>query len=175
MINDEKPIVNKVAGSTTLMTLDLEEFLPRVSRVPFDIKPFLFKELILKEQEFRQALKNVQWVDYQDKAVYIFCSSDAIVPFWAYLLIAAYLQPHTSLYCFGNERQLIAKLIIDNIQSADLEVYRNKKLLIKGCSDNGIGEGVYVEAARLLLPYVSSLMYGEACSNVPIVKSGKIS
>ncbi len=175
MINEEKPIVNKVASSTVLATLDLEDFLPKVQRVAFDIKPFLFKELILKEQEFRQALKDIQWTDYQNKAIYIYCSSDAIVPYWAYLLIAAYLHPFSTLYCFGNERQLISKLISDNLQSTDLEAFRGKKLLIKGCSDNGIGEEVYVEAARILLPYTGSLMYGEACSNVPIVKSGKIS
>ena len=173
--NNDKPIVNKVAASTVLITLDLEDFLIKIPRAPFDIKAFLYKDYVLKEQEFRESLRNVAWNEYQGKAVYIFCSSDAIVPFWAYLLIAAYLHPHTQYYCFGKESQLISKLITDSMHQSNPEQYRGKKVLIKGCSDNGISEYVYVEAARLLLPYVSSLMYGEACSNVPVVKSGKIS
>lgn len=172
---DDKPIINKVAASSVLVTLDLEDYLPKVERVGFDIKPFLYQELILKEKDFREQLKKVQWADFKDKAVYIYCSSEAIVPFWAYLLIASYLHSYTTQYIFGTESDLIASLVKENLQKIDLESFKGKKVIIKGCSDNGIGEDVYVEAARKLLPVVSSLMYGEACSNVPIVKSGKMS
>lgn len=175
MQTDDKPIINKVAASTVLITIDLEDYLPKIPRVGIDIKPFLFKELILKEKEFREHLKQIQWSDYQGKAVFVYCSADATIPFWAYLLIAAYLSPYTSQFTFGNEPALISKMVVDNLQKIDIELYKNKKVLIKGCSDNGIGEEVYVEAARILLPVVASLMYGEACSNVPIVKLGKVS
>lgn len=175
MLSDDKPIVNKVAASSLLLTVDLEDYLPPIPRVPFDIKPYLFQELILREKDFRENLKQIQWSDYQGKAVYIFCSVDATIPYWAYLLIAAYLRPVTPYFTFGTERDLISKLVIDNLQKIDIEQFKDKKVLLKGCSDNGIGEEVYVEAARIMLPYVSSLMYGEACSNVPIVKLGKVS
>jgi hypothetical protein len=174
MANDNDIIQNKVTGSS-LALIDLETFYPEIEIAGFDIKPYLFREMILKEKDFREALKNTDWKKFENKAVYIHCSIDTVIPFWAYMLVARYLTPVTNTYIFGSYEQLTEKLIIENIQKTDFSIYKGKKMLIKGCSNSEkiIPASIYVEISRILLPLADSLMYGEACSNVPIFKLGK--
>ncbi len=166
------PIINKVASSD-LITLDLEVFYPSGETVVFDLKNFLFKGLVLKEKDFREALKIFDWSQYRNKNVAICCSADAIVPMWAFMLVAVNLNGVARYYRFGTESELIADLLFQALKKIDPEEYRDKKLLVKGCGDKEVAASVYVEVARILLPVVSSLMYGEACSNVPLWKNRK--
>ena len=136
----------------------------------FDLKPFLFQEMMLREKDFRDALKLIDWKQYDGKAVAITCTADAIIPIWAYMLVATYLTDVAVYYCFGNEKELTEKLFFRSLQKINAEDYRDKKVLVKGCSDKEVSESVYVEVSRILLPVVKSLMYGEACSNVPLMK-----
>lgn len=163
------PIINKVASSD-LITLDLEEFYPSGETVVFDLKDFLFKGLVLKEKDFREALKIFNWEQYRNKNVAITCSVDAIVPIWAFMLVAVNLDGIANYYRFGTEIELLTDIFFQNLNKMNVEDYRNKKLLVKGCSDKEVPASVYVEVGRLLLPIVKSLMYGEACSNVPLMK-----
>lgn len=174
-MSDIQPIVNKVAQSQTLRLLDLESFYPSVEIVGFDIQPYLFGGMILKEKEFRESLKEVDWEEFRSKAVFIHCSADTIIPVWAFMLVTAYLKDIAAYTMLGTFEQLVERLIINNLQEVDYEDFRGKKVLVKGCSDKPVPYSVYVEVARILLPMVNSLMYGEACSNVPVYKMGKIS
>jgi hypothetical protein len=174
-VQDEQPIVNRVAQSQTLRLVDLEEFFPTEPIVGFDLQPYLFHGLILKEKEFREALRSLDWSVYDGKAVFIHCSADTIIPLWGYMLVASYLKDRAAFTMLGTREQLIERLMVNNLQQIDIEQFRGKKVLIKGCGDKPVPAGLYVEVARLLLPVVSSLMYGEACSNVPVFKSGKMS
>ena len=162
-------IINKVASSD-LITLDLEEFYPSGETVVFDLKDFLFKGLVLKEKDFREELKIFNWGQYRNKNVAITCSVDAIVPIWAFMLVAVNLDGIANYYRFGSEMELLTDIFFQNLNKLNVENYRNKKLLVKGCSDKEVPASVYVEVGRLLLPVVKSLMYGEACSNVPLMK-----
>jgi len=162
-------IINKVAQSG-ILTLNLETFLPKEDIVAFDIKPYLFKELLLKEKDFRAAMKLHDWAQYEGKAVAVFCSSDAIVPAWAYMLIGSSLSKFTSNYLFGSIAELKSVLFLNNIKELDLKKYENQRVVIKGCGDVEIPTLAYVEATRLLRPIAKSIMYGEPCSTVPVYK-----
>ncbi len=163
-------IVNKVAESG-IVTLDLANYLPVYEDVvTFDIKPFLFREMILKEKDFRDAMKTHDWEQYKDKNVAIYCSADAIVPVWAYMLIAAYLQPFAAGMYFGSAEELYKKLVTDAINTIDITEYTDKRVVLKGCGDKAVPEIAYVAATEKLRPVVKSLMYGEPCSTVPIYK-----
>ena len=170
---DEQPIVNRVAQSQTLRLVDLEEFFPKEEIIGFDLQPHLFHGLILKEKEFRGALKSHNWDLYNGKAVFIHCSADTIIPVWAYMLVASYLKDKSTFVMLGTQEQVIERMMCDNLKSLDIESFKGKKVLVKGCSDKPVPHSIYVEVARLLLPVVNSLMYGEACSNVPVFKSAK--
>ena len=163
------PIINKVASSD-LITFDLEEYYPTDAIAVFDLKNFLFKELVLKEKDFREALKNLDWKKFENKAVAITCSSDAIVPMWSFMLVAVYLTGVASYFRFGTEEELVSDLFFQSLKKINAEDYRDKKVLVKGCSDKEVPASVYVEVSRIFLPVVKSLMYGEACSNVPLMK-----
>lgn len=162
-------IVNKVAESG-LVSLDLEQWYPKQQIVPFDIKDYLFMGLIVKEKEFREALKKVDWSTYQEKAVAITCSTDAIIPVWAYMLLSSYLQPVCSDLYMGTEQELLKHLFLKNIDAADLTQYTDQRVIVKGCGDTPIGEFAYTEITKRLLPIVKTLMYGEPCSTVPVYK-----
>ncbi len=165
----EEIFVNKVAESG-LITLDLEIFYPKGEIKTFDLKGYLFMELILKEKDFRAALQTTDWSQYQDAYVAITCSADAIIPMWAYMLIASYLQPVAKEIVFGNEQKLIDQLFLKNLASFDAASYEDKRVVVKGCGDVSIPETAYVEITNLLRPYVKSIMYGEPCSTIPIYK-----
>jgi hypothetical protein len=165
----EETIINKVSESA-LTTLDLEQFYPKEEIALFDIKDFLFMGLILKEKDFREALKNLNWDIYNNKPVAVTCSADAVIPMWAYMLIATYLQPITKEIIFGTREEFIKQLLLKNIAQLQIEDYKDKRVVIKGCGDLPIGEAAYLEATIRLRPVVKSIMYGEPCSTVPIYK-----
>jgi len=162
-------IINKVASSG-IITIDLEEYYPKEEIVAFDIKPYLFRELILKEKDFREALQKTDWIKYENKIVAVICSVDAIIPAWAYMLIATYLQPMAKNIIIGDEKEVIKQNILRRINEIQEEEYNGKRLIIKGCGDVFIDSAAYMEITKKLLPVAKSIMYGEACSNVPVYK-----
>lgn len=166
----EDVIVNKVAESG-LITLDLEEFYPKEPIAVFDLKDHLFMGLILKEKDYREALKNLDWSVYQNKNVALTCSADAVIPVWAYMLTASYLQPVAREVVFGNEDFLHRTLFLKNLSAINAADYSDKRVVIKGCGDKAISETAYVEITKLLRPFAKSIMYGEPCSTVPIYKA----
>lgn len=162
-------IINKVAQSG-IITLDLETYYPTSEIIGLDIKPWLFMEMILKEKEFRQRLKEMDWTVYQGKAVAIYCSNDAIIPRWAYMLLTVYLVPIVSRLYVGTPEAFTMQLLNEAISTLDFPSYAGKKIVIKGCGDREVGAAAYAEITRLLLPYAQSIMYGEPCSTVPVYK-----
>jgi hypothetical protein len=162
-------IVNKVAESG-IITIDLEDYYPKEEIVVFDLKNYLLMGLILKEKDFREALKNINWLQYENKNVAITCTTDAIIPMWAYMLVASYLKPVTNEVAYGNEKDIISNIFAKKIASINGEDFADKRVVIKGCGDIQIPEVAYVEITNKLRPYAKSIMYGEACSTVPIYK-----
>jgi len=162
-------IVNRVDASS-LITLNLEDFYPKEVRKVFDIKDYLFRGLIIKEKEFREALKNNNWQEYGNAHVAVYCSTDATIPVWAYMLIATYLQPVSASIVLGNQEKLVETILLKNISAIDPIIYKDKRVVIKGCGDVYIPESAYLEITALLLPHVKSIMYGEPCSTVPVYK-----
>lgn len=162
-------IENKVANSG-LITIDLETLRHAGKRVLFDIKDWLFREMILKEKDLRDFVKNHDWSQYQSQNIAFYCSTDAIVPTWAYMLLASAVQPYANKYVFGNLEQLEIALYNDAIAQLNPADYADKRIILKGCSQNELPIAAYVAMSNKLLPVVKSLMYGEACSNVPIYK-----
>ena len=169
LCNMSDVIVNKVAQSG-LITLNLEDYLPG-EVVSFDLKDYLFMGLILKEKDFREALKNLDWTPYQDKNVAITCTADAIIPLWAYMLVTTYLQPVAKNIYVGTAEEMHKQLFLKNIASIDVSQYQDKRIVVKGCGDIPIGAFAYAELTRQLLPQVKSIMYGEPCSTVPVYKA----
>ena len=137
----------------------------------FDLKSWLFEELILKEKDFREQLKNHDWSEYHDKLVAIFCTADAIVPTWAFMLVAAKLEPFAKKIVFGDLKKLEEELFHERIFKMNPENYRDQRVVIKGCSKVEVPASAYVEITFLLRPVVKSIMYGEPCSTVPVYKS----
>lgn len=168
----EDAIINKVSQSG-LITLDLEEFKPAISEVVgVDLADFLFQRLILKEKEFREQVKNTNWQMYAGKNVAIFCSEDAIVPLWSYMLITTALRPFAHRIEAMRPEELLCLLWNENVEKGikNLQL-ENQRVIVKGCGDEQIPEAVYVTATNLLVPKVKSLMYGEPCSTVPVFKN----
>lgn len=164
-----EPFVNKVSESG-LITLDLEKFYPREETALFDLKDYLFMGMILKEKDFRESLKNADWSKYQDKHVALYCSADAIIPVWAWMLAASYLQPVAKEIVMGDEKELHKQLYLKNIDSIDAGEFADKRVVIKGCGETPIADYVYMEITKKLRPVVKSIMYGEPCSTVPVYK-----
>ena len=162
-------IINKVAQSQ-LTTLDLEEYYPKEEIVVFDLKPFLFMGLILKEKDFRASLQNIDWSIYQNKIVAVTCSADAVIPVWAYMLVATYLEPVAKNIIMGDEKKAIEISLLQKIQAINVDEYTDKRIVVKGCGDLPIGEFAYMEITKRLRPVVKSIMYGEPCSTVPVYK-----
>jgi len=165
----QENIVNKVAQSG-LVTLDPAVFYPEGERVVYDIKDNLYMGLILREKDFREFVKAHDWRQYQDKYVGITCSADAIVPAWAYMLLANRLAPYAKEVVFGDADVLETVLFIKNIAKLDIEQYRDQRIVLKGCGDVPVPVSAYVELTKKLTPSVKSLMFGEPCSTVPIYK-----
>ncbi len=165
-------IVNRVANSS-LISLDLEEYYPQGERVLYDLKDNLFQGLILREKDFREFVKNHDWSAYQDKNVALTCSADAIVPTWAYMLLALKLEPYAAHVAFGTLEDLENILFQKALDQINPEAYQDKKVVVKGCSNLPVPAFAYVELTRKLRPYVATLMYGEPCSTVPLYKKPK--
>ena len=162
-------IINKVSESS-LLTVDLADFFKDQVFEEFDIKPFLFKELILKEADFRLALKEVNWKDFEHKNMAVFCSTDAIIPIWAFMLITSYLSPFANTIYFGNLDKLKEFYLLQEINNMDIKNYENKRIVIKGCGSVKIPDSAYIAITSKLISVCKSIFYGEPCSTVPIFK-----
>lgn len=165
----QENFINKVAQSG-LVTLDPAAFYPQGERVIYDIKDNLFHGLMLREKDFREFIKEHDWTQYQDKNVGITCSADAIVPAWAYMLLANKMAPYAVEIVFGDADVLETVLFEKNMSKMDVEQYRGQRIVIKGCGDTPVPVSAYVELTKKLTPVVKSLMFGEPCSTVPIYK-----
>jgi hypothetical protein len=165
----QETIVNKVAESG-IITLNLEDYYPKGEIVVFDLKEHLFMGLILKEKDFRAALQATDWQQYYGKNVAVTCTADAIIPVWAYMLVASYLQPVAKEIFFGDKDALIAGILQKNINAVDASIFADKRVVLKGCGDIKIPDSAYLAMTAKLRPYVKSIMYGEPCSTVPVFK-----
>src|SRR4030095_16584875 len=164
--------VNKVAESG-LITIDLADYLQKEYYRIFDLKDHLFMGLILKEKDFREALKNLDLEPYRDKWVAITCTVDAIIPMWANMLVVSHLQPVAKEVVFGTEKELINHIITAKIGEMDAKPYQDQRIVVKGCGDQPIPESAFVAITNKLMPFAKSIMYGEPCSTVPIYKKPK--
>lgn len=164
-----EPIENKIANSG-LITLNLEDYFHKGERVLLDIKDWLFRELILKEKDFREHVKTHNWEQYTGNNIAFTCTTDAIIPTWAYMLLAVNIEPFAHRYVFGDLTTLETILYQDALAKIDYASFSDTRVIIKGCSDLPVPVSAYVEITHKLSPYVKSIMYGEACSNVPIWK-----
>ncbi|WP_415329037.1 DUF2480 family protein [Chryseobacterium sp. MMS23-Vi53] len=169
-MSEEFEIRNKVAESG-LINFDLTDLVPKGARKGIDLKDFLFMEMILKEKDFREKVAAINVEKYRDAYVYIYNSADAIVPLWSYFLITAKLTGVTKKIVFGNREDLEVILMHNAMQTYDFDEMIGKRVLVKGCSDKEIPENAYIELVEKLQPIVKSLMFGEACSMVPILKN----
>jgi len=164
-----EPIVNRVDESG-LITFNLEDYFPKEEIIVFDLKPFLFQELILREKDYRKQLSEQDWSIYKDKAVCVLCSADAIIPVWAYMLATTYLQPVAKNIFLGNAENYIQTEMNTALNKIDFTTFTDQRIVVKGCGDKPVPEGVYLHITSLLLPHVKSIMYGEPCSTVPLYK-----
>jgi hypothetical protein len=168
----EEAIVNRVAKSG-IISIDLEEYFPKEEIVEFDIKDWLFHGLILKEQDFRTRLEEHDWSAYQDKHVLLICSTEAIIPVWAYMLLSMKLKPFAKSVTQGDRKTFLQQYYHDLIQNLNPEEYKDMRLVIKGCSDKDVPSSAYSEITTRLLPVAKTIMYGEPCSTVPVYKAAK--
>ncbi len=165
----EETFVNKVADSG-IVTLNLEDYYPKEPVVVFDMKDYLFMGLILKEKDFREALKQLDLAPYENKNVALTCSADAVIPMWAYMLAASALQPVASEIVFGTEAETIKSILSKNISKLPTEEFTDKRVVVKGCGELPVTESAYIEITKQLRPVAKSIMYGEPCSTVPVFK-----
>ncbi len=171
---ETKEIINRVESSG-LVTIDLADYFPQEEILIFDLKDFLFQGLILREKDFRDALAQFDWKIYSGKLVSLNCSADAIIPSWAYMLVATYLEPYAKAILSGDIEQAENMLLVQAIQSLDVNLFKDQRIVIKGCGEKKIPDSAFVEITRRLKPLVKSIMYGEPCSTVPIFKQSKSS
>lgn len=164
-----KEIINRVAKSP-LITIDLEELYPSGNRVTLDIAPWLLEGIILKEQDFRKYVSEHNWSQYEGHFVAMHCSTDAIIPAWAYMLISAQLAPFSSKTIVGTLSTLETLLFSEIVQKIDISLYKDKPVIVKGCSSKPIPETAFIQLVQKLQPVAKSIMYGEACSAVPLYK-----
>ncbi|HLP63233.1 DUF2480 family protein [Flavobacterium sp.] len=165
-------IINRVANST-LEVFDLEDYYPNGIRTQIDISQWLFEGFLLKEKDFREALKNHDWAQYQNHFVAVHCSTDAIIPAWASILVTTHVAPFAQKVILGTVSDLESALYQEILLKLDYSTYHDKPVIIKGCSKKPVPESAYVLAAQYLQPQAKSIMYGEACSAVPLFKKSK--
>ncbi|TAK35842.1 MAG: DUF2480 family protein [Saprospiraceae bacterium] len=168
----DTPLVNRVAASG-LITINLEDFYPPEALAVFDMKDYLFMELILKEKDFREALNEHDWPQYEGKNLAVFCSTDAIIPVWAFMLVAACAAPFATDIYQGTPDEFYKTAFQKRLAALDASQYADQRIVIKGCSSKPVPPSAYVELTRKLQPYARSIMYGEPCSTVPIFKRPK--
>lgn len=169
----EEEIINRVAKSP-LQIFDLEEYFPEGKRIGIDISQWLWEGFILKEKEFRDNLKNHDWNQYQDTYVYLFCSTDAIIPAWAFSLVTMNLTQIAKKVIIGTEEKINEVLYQEILSEIDYAPYQDKPVLIKGCANKPVPENALVLACQYLQPVAKSIMFGEACSTVPLYKKARI-
>lgn len=162
-------IINRVANSK-LVVFDLEDFYPEGKRIVFDIKDWLYEGFVLREKDFRESVKNYDWSQHQDQYVALTCSTDAIVPAWAFMLITLQLQPYTKKTVLGNLEALETEIYQEIIANLDTEIYKDKPVIIKGCSKKPVPDSALIMVSNKLKPVVKSILFGEACSSVPLFK-----
>lgn len=167
----EKEIINRVAQSQ-LKTIDLEDYYPVGERVYLDIKDWLYEGFVLREKDFRASIAEHDWKQYQDKFIAVDCSTDAIIPGWAYMLISTKLHPYAKRVVQGNLETLETSLYQSIIEDLDVSAYEDRPVIIKGCSNKPVPQNAYLFITSKLLPVAKSVMYGEACSSVPLYKKG---
>jgi hypothetical protein len=165
-------IINRVANSS-LMTIDLEDYYPEGKRILFDIKDWLFEGLVLREKDFRQAVKEHDWAQYQNVYIALTCSTDAIVPPWAFMLLSSNLEAYAKKIVKGDLEQLESSIFQEIIPSINLDVFKDKPVIIKGCSNKPVPTNAYLMLINRLQKVAKSVMYGEACSSVPLYKRSK--
>ena len=165
----EEEIINRVANSP-LVTVDLEDYYPQGQRILFDIKDWLLEGLVLREKDFREQISVYDWSQYQNSYVALTCSSEAIIPGWAFMLIALQLQPFAKKTIIGDLEDLETSIYQDIINDLDISGFQDKPLIIKGCSKKPVPQNAYIMLANKLKPIAKSIMYGEACSSVPLYK-----
>jgi len=161
--------VNKVAESG-IITLNLEDFYPKEPVLVFDMKDYLFMGLILKEKDFRESLKQLDTTIYEQKIVALTCTADAVIPMWAYMLVASLIQPVAKELIFASPEEAVQQLLRKNISNINTKAYVDERVVVKGCGDLHITEAAYVEITKKLRPVAKSIMYGEPCSTVPVFK-----
>ena len=165
----EEEIINRVSNSK-LVVVDLEDYYPIGKRTVIDIKDWLFEELVLREKDFREHVKQHDWSQYQDDFVALTCTSDAIVPAWAFMLLTMHLQPYAKKVVIGSIEQLETSIYQEIIQNLDVQPLKDKPLIIKGCAHKPVPANAYILLSQKLRPIAQSIMYGEACSSVPLYK-----
>lgn len=170
---NEPALVNRVAASG-LITLDLTDYLPEDNYAIFDLKDYLFRELILREKDFRTAVAEHDWSAYREKTLLVFCSSDAIIPMWAYMLVAAQAAPFAKDIFQGDEKAYAHHYLYSRLAETDWTAYQGKRVVVKGCGDRPVPPGAYLEITSKLVPVAKSVMYGEPCSTVPIFKNKNV-
>lgn len=173
MSNPEQPLVNRVAESG-LITINLEKYFPAEPIIGFDLKDYLFQGLILREKEFRDQLKDTNWAAFGGKHLAVFCSTDAIIPVWAYMLVAVLASPHVKTVRQATPEQLMTQLFDEAIHGLDLMKYQGQRVVIKGCSDKPVPPSAYLTLTNSLIPFAQSIMYGEPCSTVPLFKRPRV-
>jgi hypothetical protein len=166
------PLINRVANSR-IITIDLEQLYPEGEIVPFDLKGYLFMELILKEKDFREALKVHDWAQYQEKNLAVFCSVDAIIPVWAYMLVATYATPFVHDIALCAPENFVETAFQKKINALNISDYEGERIVVKGCSDKPVPASAYLEITRRLQPVAQSILYGEPCSTVPVYKKAR--
>ena len=165
-------IINKVEKSG-LITLDLSELIPKSEVAIIDLKDNLYEGMVLREKDFRLFVKETNWEQFSKKDVGILCSADAIIPNWAYMLVVSRLTPYARSITFGDKKMIFSELIKKSLEKISPENYEGKKVVVKGCGDLEYPEVAYTEIAKLLMPHVQTMMFGEPCSTVPIYKKKK--
>lgn len=173
MNNPEQPLVNRVSESG-LITINLEKYFPAELIIGFDLKDYLFQGLILREKEFRDQLKNTDWISFEGKHLAVYCSTDAIIPVWAYMLVAVLASPHVKSVRQATPDQLLTQLFDQAIQGIDVEKFQGERIVIKGCSDKPVPPSAYLTLTNRLMPFAQSIMYGEPCSTVPLFKRPRL-
>ena len=168
----KEEIINRVANSG-LITIDLSNYAPKYCISELDIKEFLFEGVVLKEKEFRLSLKRFDFEKYKNEAVALFCSTNAIVPMWAYMLISSYLKEVCCRIHCGEKEKVFQNLILSEIKKINVSEFKDKKVIVKGCGSIPLDASLYIAITEKLQENVSSLMFGEACSAVPVYKKKK--
>mgnify|MGYP000109033327 FL=1 len=172
-MNVDKPLVNRVAASG-IITINLEDFFPKEDVLSFDLKDYLFMELILKEKDFRAALKVHDWTQYEGKHLCVFCSTDAIIPTWAYMLVTVYAAPFAQNIVQADQATFYKMHYQNVLSKVDATQFEDKRIVIKGCSDKPVPISAYMDLTKVLRPFAKSIMFGEPCSTVPLYKKPRV-